>query len=172
VTISVALAADGAAARERQVQAAFLFNFLKYVEWPVASPPRPFGVAVLGKNPFDERLMRAMAERRVGGRPVETREIGPYRDGLGFEEIDVLFLPSTEDARLDAVFAAIDRRPILTVGESRDFLARGGMLRFVLVEDQVRFEIDRAAVEAAGLKMSSKLLNLATRVVDEREPSR
>lgn len=170
--LSAALAADDAAARERQVQAAFLFNFLKYVEWPDPSPPRPFAVAVLGKNPFGERLMRAMAERRVGGRPVEAREIGPYRAGLGFEGIDVLFVPSTEDPRLDAVFAAIDGHPILTVGESRDFLARGGMLRFVLVEDQVRFEIDRAAVEAAGLKMSSKLLNLATRVVDERESSR
>jgi hypothetical protein len=170
--ISAALAAYDGAARERQIQAAFLFNFLKYVEWPDRSPPRPFGVAVLGTNPFGESLMRAIAERRVGGRSVEARELGPYGPALGFEGIDVLFLPSTEDPHLDAILAAIDRRPILTVGESPDFLARGGMLRFVLVEEQVRFEIDRAAVEAAGMKMSSKLLNLATRVVDEREASR
>lgn len=50
---------------------------------------------------------------------------------------------------------------ILTVGETEDFTASGGVITFKLKDARVRFEIDIGAADRAKLRISSKLLSLA-----------
>jgi len=49
----------------------------------------------------------------------------------------------------------------LTVGETPDFLAQGGIINFILEGGKVRFQIDSKAAERADLRISSHLLRLA-----------
>ncbi len=51
--------------------------------------------------------------------------------------------------------------PILTVGETPGFAERGGMIRFTLEDNRVRFEINVEAAREADLNISSRLLTLA-----------
>jgi hypothetical protein len=73
----------------------------------------------------------------------------------------LLFVSGGENRRLEEVLAAVKNLPMLTVGESDDFLERGGMISLVIRDKAVRLEINLAAAEAAGLKVSSRLLAVA-----------
>ena len=57
--------------------------------------------------------------------------------------------------------SAVNGLSILTVGDSDDFCNEGGMIQFIIENNQVHFAINNEAARAAGLKISSKLLILA-----------
>lgn len=139
--------------QEYQVKAAFLYNFLKYVEWP-DRPNRPFVICVAGQNPFGTVLEGLTKNERVGGNPVMTQIILAPEPGC-----DVIFTPRT--ANIPAYLNAAAGMPILTVGETPNFIERGGIVNFFLEDGKVRFEINRNGVERAGLRISSRLLQLA-----------
>ena len=75
--------------QEYQIKAAYLYNFLKYVDWP-EPVNRTFMICVAGQNPFGSVLDALTNNERVRGNPVKTELI------LGFEpRCDVIFTPRT-----------------------------------------------------------------------------
>ena len=141
---------------EYRVKAAYLYNFLRFVEWPpdmASSEPLTICVAG-GRNPFGDVLEATIRGESVGGRPVMSRIIRQPDDGC-----HVVFVPEGAAAR--AYIRAADSRPTLTVGESPDFISMGGMVNFIREGANVRFEIDPMTAERAGLRISSRLLQLA-----------
>jgi hypothetical protein len=152
----VLLGAPGAAAQplgEYEVKAAFLFNFLKYIQWPPAPAGSPLNICVAGRNPFGDALVRTVEGERIDGRPVRARVILEPEAGC-----HLLFIP--DGANSSAYLRAARNTPTLTVGESPGFLARGGVINFVLDGTTVRFEIDAEAARRTGLEVSSRLLRL------------
>lgn len=152
--------------REYEVKAAFLFNFLKFVEWPEQPPESRSDrivVGILGTNPFGEAI-RALEGKVVRKRTVSVRSVAAAGDAAG---CDLVFVPRAE-ARFEAnIIARLGRQPCLLVGESGGFARRGGMIGFYVEENRVRFEINPEATRAAGLTPSSQLLGLARIVTPE-----
>jgi hypothetical protein len=143
--------------QEYQIKAAYLYNFLKYVDWPEPIN-RTFMICVAGQNPFGSVLDGLTSNERVRGNPVKTEII------LGFEPgCDVIFTPRTSN--IPAYLQGAAGMPILTVGETPRFIEQGGIVNFFLENGRVRFEINRNAAERAGLRFSSRLLQLA-KIVD------
>jgi hypothetical protein len=160
-------AAQPAAPLEYGVKAAFLYNFTKFVEWPASAFPDrgSLRLCVFGDDPFGKSLQTVVEGEQVQGRPITLLRI----DSLGDPRLcHILFLSRKETERFPAVLAAVRGAPVLTVGEAPGILEKGAGVNFVLQEGKVRFEINQTAVEGNGLKMSSKLLRLATRVIPER----
>ncbi len=158
------LAAGAEPPTEYQVKAAFLYNFTKFVEWPprhFAAAESPITIGVLGADPFNGGLEAVVRGRRVGARPLVIRLL-PAATAAA---VDVLFVPAGQEALLDrATLASLGEAGVLTVGESPEFGALGGMINLVIEEHKVRFEINQAAAERGGLKLSAQLLKLATTV--------
>lgn len=146
---------------EYQVKAFFLYNFARYVEWPPQSfkaPNDPIVICILGQNPFGGALEQAIAGKLVEGRPFVVRRIS---DLPASGNCHILFVNSSERRRFRLAVGRLKGSGILTVGETHEFMAEGGVINFKLQDGKVRFEID---VEAAGrehLHISSKLLSLA-----------
>lgn len=149
--------------REYQIKAAFLFNFVKFVEWPSRVAAAPIVICVAGVNPFGELLDRLVEGEHVAGRDVHARVI--LEPDPGCHEV---FVP--RGANTSAYLRAARDTPVLTVGETPDFIEQGGLVRFYLDGGQVRFEIARAAAERAELRISSRLLKLA-RIVEAPAPA-
>lgn len=146
--------------KEYQLKAAFLYNFSKFVQWPAdrfANETSPIVIAVLGPSPFGGELDRLVRERLVNGRAIEVRPIASAAD---ISRAHIVFVPAGAEPLLDA--GPLVAPGVLTVGESEGFASRGGIIRFILVEEKVRFEIDQGSAERAGLKLSGQLLKLAT----------
>ena len=165
-------AAAGADARknlEYQVKAAFLFNFAKFVEWPADAFVKagdPLAICVLGKDPFGESLDQVVRGETVNGRPLAVRR---PRQILEVRDCQIVFLAEEERAYQSQILSAVEGASILTVGESDGFLTGGGVIRFVLEKNRVRFDVNLAAAEANRLKLSSRLLSLA-RTVQPSQP--
>ena len=81
-------------------------------------------------------------------------------------ECQVIFIPQQKAEEVKSVLDALRELPVLTVGENPEFLDLGGIIHFLIVSDKVAFEINRAAIYAARLTVSSKLLRLASKVLD------
>jgi hypothetical protein len=148
-------------ALERQVKAAYLLNFTRYVEWPAAAFPdsaAPVNLCVVGGDEaMPDAVHRTIEGRRTRGRSV--RLLRPDAPGQA-ADCHVVFLPAQTPLRGDWL---VSLRPTsaLTVGEGAEFIRQGGMISFVILEQTVRFLIDEGAARAAGLRISSRLLALA-----------
>jgi hypothetical protein len=160
---SLALPAAQEVPLEYQVKAAYLYHFVKYVEWP-EPVTAPILICVAGQNPFGTVLENLLRNESVRGVPVRTEVI--------LEPIpacNVVFTPRNSNIR--AYLNAAAGTPTLTVGETDRFIELGGMIRFFVDGKSVRFEINRTAAERAKLRISSRLLQLARLVepgADER----
>ena len=152
-----------AVSEEYRVKAAYLYNFLKFVEWPPEAGSGPLTICIAGRNPFGMVLHEMVRGEVVNGRGVGARVILEPEPGC-----HVLFVP--EGAALRAYLRWAIGRPVLTVGESRTFIDQGGIVSFYLDRGNVRFEINPGAAERAGLRISARLLQLARIVGDESRP--
>jgi hypothetical protein len=150
---------------EHQVKAAFLYNFANFVEWPavaLGSPDSPLRVCVVGADPFGDALDDAFRDQVIQSRKVEVSR-GRTLAAVG--RCHIVFLSRSEEPRWPQLLAQLRGTPALTVADGPPLVRQGGMVNFVLEAKRVRFEINRAAAEDAGLRISSKLLALA-RLVD------
>lgn len=146
---------------EYQVKALFLFNFLKYVEWPKEAfeeEDQPITIGVLGEVPFTDDLKRAVEGKQIRDRFVVVRKLRP---GTPPSSCHLLFVSSSERVNAQRVLQEVGGLPILTVGEDEEFLENGGIINFSLKHGRVRLAIDLRASQEAGLHISSRLLKVA-----------
>ena len=152
------------AADEYQVKAAFLFHFAQFVDWPgdVLNARDPsLKLCILDDEPRRQELQSTLQGKPIGARVFHVRLVSQPQEIQG---CDILFLSRDEARRQSAILKSLRGMPVLTVGETSDFLAGGGIIRFHLEEGKVRFDINLAAAESSHLEISSRLLLLATSV--------
>ena len=161
---------ESASAPEYRIKAAFLYNFALYTEWPATafeSPESPIVLGVAGDDPFGQELDAAVRGKTVRGRAVEVRR---YASATDVTSCHVLFISSAETKNLLNLFQRVGKSPMLTVGETEDFSSAGGVIRFYVEQNKVRFEVNPDAAARAHIKISSKLLQLAKVVRDPGTP--
>ena len=149
---------------EYEVQAAYLSNFGRFVEWPVkagANEKEPFYVCVLGQDPFGPLLDAALKGETIGGAPMVAKRVAGVADAVNCR---IVYVNTAKDTPLRALLTALGNSNVLTVGEAADFTQQGGMIQFVLEGNRVRFEINLAAAQKAGLNLSSQLLKVAVAI--------
>jgi len=162
--LALALPLPAQAPTEYQVKAAFLYNFAKFVEWPADTSGTPFCIGVLGSDPFGPLIDATLAGKTLGGHAVVIRRFSRPEDAFGCQ-IVFLALPATS---LKALLKRFDSKAVLTVGDAPGFCQSGGMVGFEVVEQRIRFAVNLETAERAQLKLSSKLLSLATKVWGKR----
>jgi hypothetical protein len=153
------------AATETEVKAAFLCSFAEFVEWPSAAAGGAVTIGILGADPFGAMLEETVKTRTLQTRPLALRRLANVEEALTCQ---IVFVSASEKRRLPEIFRALAGTPVLTVSDIEGFARQGGVIGFVLEQRRVRFEINAAAAEKSGLRISSRLLNLARLVTDDR----
>jgi hypothetical protein len=143
------------------VQAAYLYNFGKFVRWPESRGLGPMLVCVAGQDPLGQTIGKLVDGEEINGRPVQERNLD-RPEGVG--ACSILFVGATAHGQEAGFLAAAEGKPILTVSDSPDFLAHGGMIQFVQVEDHVRFSVNLDACSRHSVALSSELLKVAVAV--------
>lgn len=136
---------------ERQVKAAFLYNFLKFVDWTAEPQAKPLVIGVAGNAEFVDLLRKTVAGKQVNGREVEVTPLAAVSDGRACQ---IVFVSGHAPNAVPVLPG------VLTVGEDTRFLDAGGVLSFYLEDNKVHFEISAATAKSAGLHISSQLLKL------------
>ena len=143
---------------EQTVKAGFLLNFALFVTWPEStSRTAPFVIGILGDQPFTRTLQALAAGKNVRGRAVVVRELVVDESPDGCDMVIV----GQQFARQVPAVLRKTRAAVLTVGETPSFIEDGGMIALVTRADRVRFKVNTAAAQHAGLRLASQLLSLA-----------
>jgi hypothetical protein len=153
---------------EYQLKAAYLFNFLKFVEWPDdpgGDPHAKWVIGFVGDTPIGDELTRLFDGKNVLGRDLLVKK---FHEADNLRACSILFISESEKKRLPSILTALHGSSVLTVADMDNFIGSGGMIQFVVEDDRVRVAIDVGATSHARLKVSSKLLSLA-RVVTGTE---
>ncbi len=148
---------------EYQTKATYLFSFAKFVDWPsrkFTEPDSPLVIGIVGEDPFGGLLDEIVQDKRVNDRTVIVRHIGSMEE---LRKCHILFVCRSEVSRLGPILGEVHGDNVLTVGDNDKFISRGGMINFVMDGNTVRFQINDAAARHAGLRISSKLQQLAVR---------
>jgi hypothetical protein len=151
-------------ADEYEVKAAFLFHFAQLVDWPAGAldaGDTSLKLCILDDEPRRQELQNTIDGKIIGGRVFHLRLISQLQE---FQDCNIVFLSRDEAQRQTAIVRSLRGMPVLTVGETTNFLSEGGMIRFHLEEGRVRFDINLGAADSSHLKISSRLLLLATSV--------
>lgn len=175
--LSLALIGSGRAgaieSSEREIKAAFVYNFAKYVKWPdpVAGPTSgdPLQICVVGSSPFIGELETAVSGKQVNGRQVVARSV---RYPTEAQTCAIAFVSGSELSRVDSIVQQLGSRPILTVSDMPSFTAHGGVIGLRMEQNRVRFEVNMDAARKAGLKLSSQLLKVAVQITGQLEEPR
>ncbi len=155
---------------EYDLKAVFLLYFPRFMEWPEGAFPSvdsPITIGILGDDPFGATLDEIVVDEIVEGRKLV---VARYRRVEDIDACHVLFVSRSESERVFRILAALKGRHVLTVGETSEFTAAGGIIRFVVDQGKIRLQINAEVARSEGLTISSKLLRQAEIVGGEGAP--
>ncbi len=159
---SRAVGGASGSASEYEIKAAYLYYFATFVDWPPESLARgdgTFVIGILGDDPFGPVLEATVRGKTVRNCRIVVRRFAKARDAL---DSHILFISSSEQIHLPQILGVLGGERVLTVGDADRFAERGGQIGLRMDGRKVRFEINVAAADRAGLKISSQLLKLGT----------
>jgi hypothetical protein len=151
--------------RENALKAGYLFNFIKFVEWPPLVDGDVFTLCFMGADGVHDELAAVLPEKRLGGRHLAPRRLAPNESPVGCQ---VLYVDSELMAATAKTINA--RTPaLLTVSDASDFLRSGGIIELFAEGNRLRFRVNLENAKRAHLRISSSLLRLASSVEKEAE---
>lgn len=153
------------ATREYQIKAAFLYNFAKFVDWPAdrfTDENSPLLLCVIGTDPFGPTLEHTVSGRKIKGRSIRIKRIKGIK---GLKRCHVLFVSSSERENMREIVASLAGASVLTTGDMDRFANQGGIISLIKRRNKIRFEINSNAAAQSGLKFSSYLMRLASKVI-------
>jgi hypothetical protein len=186
----LALANSGDAANlEYQLKAAFLYNFMKFIEWPdssssagadEAAKKEAIVLAVLGEDLFGKHL-DDLTKKVIKDRPIRVIRIEGFEQyqkthpkatleeyfqeqQKTIEGCRLLFVSRSEEKWMSEILTFTGKMRGITVSDMAGFASKGGLIEFVMDENKIRFDINVLSAEQKGLKVSSQLLQLAKNV--------
>jgi hypothetical protein len=144
-----------------EVEAAYLYDFAKFIRWPKAAAGQPISLCVLKDEPLASALQRIVAGEVVDGRNLRAKSLNDVSQG---EDCNILFLGASEDLHVQEDLAVLHHAPVVTVSNDADFLQQGGIIQFAMIGGAVRFSVNLDAARRAGVTLSSQLLKVALSV--------
>ena len=157
---------------EYRSKANFLATFPSFIDWPedaFAKSESTFVICVVGDFQFGTSLAETTRSTLTHGRRVEVRWV---HNDAELRTCHVLFVSRSEGKRYAKLLQVIQGAGVLTVGEAPDFLKAGGAMSFSYQNESLQFEVNLQAATNAHLRMSSKLLALARRVLNKPEAAK
>ena len=151
---------------EAAVQAAFVFNFARFTEWPTSAfsgKTSPLNHCLFGQREALAHALGKLSERPVQGHPLRFIQIDRLED---LKSCQLVFMAEPDIKRRAQALQALLGQPTLTVSDLDGFAREGGMIGLMRVGTRLRFEINRAQSQKAGLRLAADLLNLATSIVE------
>jgi hypothetical protein len=191
VVTSTAIAADSVEKRGRKIKAAFLYNFINFVEWPkekMSDSDEPVIIGVVGMAEAT-KVFKAIAKKEIKGKKIVVKQFVNFcgsankakesktkdkwnLDIESLKKCHIVFISECKSISKDdtkAIIDALKGTSVLTVGEKAGFLENGGIVNFLTEDKKIRFEVNLYSAKQNKVKIRSKLLKLAKRVIKEEK---
>jgi hypothetical protein len=148
----------GAQETDYKAYTLFIYNFMKYVEWPETASKGEFIICVVGDSPINKELQELAALKKLKGRPIVFRKVNTPQEALNSH---LVFLPSSKSSLVKVFKEQSQGLPVLIVGEREGLARKGAGISFVtLDEDELKFDINKKDIEGHHLKVANQLVSL------------
>lgn len=154
-------------ASQDALEAAYIYNFIRFTSWPDEGDDAPATVLVAGDDRVRAAMQKIAAEANRSGYP--RLRIDPCVRLSCLARPQVVFIGSDQEPHLQQWLDKARGQPVLTVSDIPGFADRGGMIELVRHRNHLSFRINRQAIEAAKLYVSAQLLQLGE-VIGEEHP--
>jgi hypothetical protein len=146
---------------EAKVKAAYIYNFIQFVDWPGSDSDRdssPIRIGVLGSDPVGTCL-EELSGRQVKGRTLKVERV--HKDYRKLASFHILFISRSEQTQLSQQLQQVQGSSVLTVSDIDQFSRKGGMIGFFTEGGKIRIEISLAAIKQSNIKLSARLIEVA-----------
>ncbi|GMV81261.1 MAG: hypothetical protein AMXMBFR7_24450 [Planctomycetota bacterium] len=162
------------AGKAAKVKAGYLYNFIKFVQWPArafANASAPVRIAIVGSPQIAGLLKEAVVDESVQGRALEVVPLERLEEDAAAQlsRFHLVFVSQDSRVSQDAAIQSLKEKPVLTVSDGDRFARRGGMIELFLKETRIAMRVNPKAAENSSLEISSKLLRLAEIVESEKK---
>jgi hypothetical protein len=141
----------------------FVYNFMKYVEWPEAESKGDFIIAVLGDTKILPELNAMAAAKKLKGRTIVVKKVTTVEE---CKDADLVYIAASKSAMAKTFREQYKDKSMLIVGEREGLAKKGACLSFAtLDDDQLKFDISKKELAARKLTISEQLVKLGI-VVD------
>ena len=183
LAIAAPVPADSVKDRKHQIKAAFIYNFIKFIDWPeekISADSKSITIGIVGNNGF-LKAFDPIKRKKIMGKNVVIKPFKEFRkknnsrwkkEIAALKKCHVLFICAYVHEKAetpDELLKAMKDSGVLTIGEMPEFLEKGGVINFIMEKQKVRFEINAAVADRNGLKIRSQLLKLAKRVIKNKQ---
>jgi len=147
------------------IKAAFIEKLTRFIEWPGLTPSgqdSAFYLCVAGENPFDGALDNLAKISLIKGRRLKVLHLKKINI---HDKCHILFISASMSRHLSKILVQIKNRPVLTIGDTKDYADQGVMVNFFRDDGRIRFEINQESAAAAGITIGARVLKIA-RIVD------
>lgn len=152
---------------ELQLKAVFIERITQFVEWPKAlqvdDPSKPFIFGVVGPKDLLSTFKEIYSTKTIRDKKVEFRHIVNPDEISGCH---LLFIAEIKKDELVKIISYTKSKPILTISDTKGFAESGTHINFILLNKQLRFEINETTVHESGLSVSYLLLQIAAKIID------
>ena len=146
---------------EPTIKALFIYNFTKYVEWPVEKDHNNIVIGFYGPSAVIDELKKICLNKKVKDRAIEIRQANDISEA---EKCDIFFIPQDENDMFKYINERLNGKGVLIVTEEKGMAQKGAAINIIEQDNKVRFELNENAIKKSGLKISSQLLALAIKV--------
>ena len=134
----------------------FLYNFMKYVEWP--DPSGDFVIGVVGNSPIEKELLKLAENKKAKGRKIVVKVINTTEEAI---LCNMIYIPSSKSALLKPILEKTKSKPVLIVAEREGLAKKGAAISFVIDDDDaLKFDINKSSLNSQSLKIANILLQL------------
>lgn len=154
----LAMAARAQPLPETQLKARLVLSLSRFAQWPGAGgSAEPLRLCVAQQDAAVAQVFAPLDGQVINGRRIQLVKAPPVAG------CQVLFVDASA-ARAGELVRAAAGSATLTIGDGDGFIAQGGMVELVLVNDAMRFDVNLAAMRPVQMALSSQVLKLARQV--------
>lgn len=147
---------------EAQVKAAYIYNFTKFFDWG-KTDSEFFTIIIVGKSNVTEALYKIAAKEKINGKPIVVNEIS---DLYSIDFCNILYLTTRNKDAFSNTLKKIKNKKVLLVTDSNGFAEKGAGINFIKIDNKIKFEINRKAIEEEGIVPNSSILSIAHQVYE------
>lgn len=145
---------------EYQLKAAFVYNFASFTEWP-STVGSTLNLCIYGHDPFGPEI-DGLNGKSIGARSLV---VSRKNQSEALKACHIVFISAPDIHQLPVLLAGIQGLPVLVLADSPGAVRQGVTINMKMAQGRVTFEANLGAARTAGLGLSSRMLRLATEVI-------
>ncbi len=143
--------------QDAKFKALFMYNFTKYIEWPVEKQRGDFIIGIYGTSPITQELRIIADKKKVGTQTIVIKE---FDTPAGLSSCNILYIPENRSAKIDEVAGSCSGRGTVLITDKPGLAKTVSGLNYIKIDGRQSFEINKANLEKQGVKVNSVLLSL------------